>query len=432
MANVMKENIMKNQAQNLYRDGIRCYLPANSTAPVVQAASIRPPVIQPTTLCVLREIMQASHLLQQQIERHILPMSCLSERFVCLGQLTAQARHLLAAEVAQAGGIIEPDGVGATHKEGVSDAVLVDRIFTVIRLPAMSFVQWAMQIVESSTYLLQDLPFAMLSIDEVAALVAAIQALFHHLVSALGGQTGESSGEIEQPSVADPDFLATHHDLIHHWQAITALTRSPMTSAEETAKRERWEKQVTHYRWCVGHHFFFLCTISCRDALEQTVLAFEQGAAEQACAQLALATRFLRATTAAMWYASNFPAPFYQNQVRPYMNEIGPPSGPSGTLMLDYQRLIQAKEGLQQSVVQHYGKQSKAWPQPVRYALQMFHEIYVEDMEQHTLLAASKVGIDSSLTQKVWQADLPAKFAVGNAIDTLRNMTALRRAELKL
>lgn len=422
---------MKNQAQNLYRDGIRCYLPANSTAPVVQAASIQPTVIQPATLCVLREIVQASHLLQQQIERHILPMSCLSESFVCLGQLTAQAHHLLAAEVAQAGGILEPDGVGLTHKEGVSDEVLVDRIFMVIRLPEMSFVQWAMQIVESSTYLLQDLPFAVLSIDEVAALVAAIQALFHRLVSELDGQTSESSGDIEQPSVADRDFLATHHALIHHWQAITALAQSPMPSSEETAKRERWEKQVTHYRWCVGHHFFFLCTIYCSDALHQAAHAFKQGEIDTAAEQLNLATGYLRGTTAAMWYASNFPAHFYQNQVRAYLNEVGPPGGPSGTMMLDYQHLLRGKEVLQQTLLSRYGNNPRQWPPLVRHTVQTFHEIYVEDMEQHTLLAASKVGIDSSLSQKVWQADLPSKFAVGNAIDTLRNMTSLRRTELK-
>lgn len=424
---------MKNQPQPLYNKEIGCYLPANSEIPQAPQQAIAP-----AALSALVEVIRASEQLQQQIEGRLVPMRWLSDGFAHLGALTAHAHHLFAEEMLRSEGEVKNEIKWPAGQEGVAEEALIERVFNITRLAPMSWLQWATQLAESCTHLVSDLSFAVLNIDEMAAMLVAVKSIFTRLAQDLASQPaapthppqpweGLRGGGDPLASQAVLTFWGLHQDRIQRWQTFPDLA----ADAQRVEAWQAWEKQVVFYRWFVGHHFFFLCSIYCHDYLRQATLAFEQDEVECASERLAIAARFLRASTAAMWYTSHFPACLYQNQVRPYLVEVGPPSGASGSLISDYKLVLLAKEALHQLLLCRYGNNTRRWPARVRQSVQYFHEVYVEDMEQHTLLAASKVGLDSSLTQKVWQADLPERYAVGNALDILRNMTGLRKAELK-
>ena len=417
-----------NQDQAFYQAGIRFYLPEDSRLPLGGQSQWSPQCRQ-----ALTGACETAAQLYKQLERRVVTLPYLTSEIGRLGGLVSQAHTLLQLELLSEAETIEigtcPVWDVASGVE-LPDSVLVDRIFNARRLSALSLTRWAYQISETCCYLLQDLPFAILSIDEVAAILYSIHQMFSRLVKDGGIATSErdkNTRDHDAMAVTVSDFLATHDQLTQAWQTMQRNDDCVLASEEQDA----WQRNVVFYRWQIGHHFFFLCVIYGRDALAQAAGAFAEGAETCAAQALMEAGGFLRGSTAAMWYASNFTAECYQTQIRPYLHEVGPPGGPSGTMMFDYEQLKQAKEEVRQLVLARYGKNTHQWPPVVRQSMQNFYEIYIEDMEQHILLAASKVGIDTSLSQKVWQADLPDSFVKGHAIDVLRTMTALRRAEIK-
>ncbi|MER7469097.1 hypothetical protein, partial [Streptomyces sp. NPDC097981] len=178
------------------------------------------------------------------------------------------------------------------------------------------------------------------------------------------------------------------------------------------------------YRWRVGHHLFSFSTIFCRHFLMAAAGPF-RASPERVAALIEDARISLRGTTAAMRYAANMSQGAYLDVIRPSM-EAAWPGGFSGTQHLDYERLKRAREDTRQALLSEYGQLPADWPQEVRLAFGGFCETEVEDLEQHTLIAASKVGTTSSLLTAA--AGGASDWA---AVKQLRSMANKRQRELR-
>ncbi|HEY4222863.1 MAG TPA: hypothetical protein VGO62_16010, partial [Myxococcota bacterium] len=93
---------------------------------------------------------------------------------------------------------------------------------------------------------------------------------------------------------------------------------------------------------------------------------------------------------------------------------------------VSYTLLKRSIASMKSALEERHGKDRARWPDLVFKAAREFAEIYVQDMEQHIRVAATKVGMDASLAQKVWQRDLPSTMRVKNAMELLRDMSAIR------
>jgi 3-phenylpropionate/trans-cinnamate dioxygenase ferredoxin subunit len=126
---------------------------------------------------------------------------------------------------------------------------------------------------------------------------------------------------------------------------------------------------------------------------------------------------FVRATASAMWYTADFPIAFYLEKLRPAMQATGARGGFSGTQNADYERFKAVRETLVEALFETYGDLASQWPRNVLAALLHFHEIEMQAAEHHVLVAASKVQLDQSLSQKATQ---PGSHE--SAVDVLREM----------
>jgi len=130
-----------------------------------------------------------------------------------------------------------------------------------------------------------------------------------------------------------------------------------------------------------------------------------------------------------MWYAGDFPAVLYRDCVRPSMVMPGKASGFSGDQNADYNRMKETKERLKEFLCQGYGPTLTLLSPRLRQAFMNFHEADIEDNEHHLIIAAHKVGMDQSLAQKEWQAELPTHIHRQKAVDVLREMAESKRRE---
>lgn len=302
---------------------------------------------------------------------------------------------------------IRPAVARLTTTTGLDDATVIDNMFRVHRVDGMSPLQFAAQLTRTCQDLLRDLPYAPMNLDEVIALVQAARLMFWLVVEALhvpaAGSSAPAASNVDNPLKA-------------------AWTSPPTTPEDRTA-------QVASYRWLVGHHFFFLCTLYCTHYVTQTCTHLEQGNEESAAVALQIATQFLRSTTSAMWYAVSLPAAAYRNYIRPEIVRLDTGEGLSGTEMNDYKHLHHAKDRLKTLILERYGDVPRQWPQPIYVSCKAFYDIYIQDMEHHTLLAAGKVAQDTSLGQKNWIHELPPEAYVKTGVEVLREMGALRQEE---
>jgi hypothetical protein len=272
---------------------------------------------------------------------------------------------------------------------------IYDRFFHVTRLCGMTVGQLAAQAAATTANLLDDLPRTMLNRSEPACLLYAAALLQRHLGGISGGPPATVSPQ------AAPTYLAADSDPV----------------------------ALTFHRWRVGHHFFALCCQVCADALQAAAEAAAASNVEAAAVAVRVASPLLRGTTAAMWYAADFPRAFYMRYVRPSMAATVAPGGFSGNQNPDHARLSRARRALRETLLETFGTTAGRWPSPLREAMHDFHSTNVEDNEHHTLIAAAKVGQDMSLAQMSWQDQLPAHLRNRSAVDVLRRMTDLKRAE---
>lgn len=291
-----------------------------------------------------------------------------------------------------------------------------DDYFGVVRVDGMGLLLLAGQVVETSQAILRDLPYTLLDRAQVVMLVANIGRMLAALAQRLPDSAG---GPIPQAGSTGSAAIDRCH----------ALRGSLRLCWQQTDAPDGWNETVAFYRWKVGHHFFDLCTIFCGDTLGQAHTAIADGDEPRAVEQLALADAYLRGTTAAMWYAADFPANLYRDSIRPSMIMPGKTSGFSGDQNADYNRMKDAKDQLKEFLCQRYGPDLSGLPPRLLRAFMQFHEADIEDNEHHLIIAAHKVGMDQSLAQKEWQDELPAHAHRQMAVDVLREMAESKRRE---
>jgi hypothetical protein len=254
-----------------------------------------------------------------------------------------------------------------------------DRYFGFRRLPIMSASEIAAETVRTIAQICSDLPSAVLALDELIALLGALAAALRWCSSRT-----PCAGDVAPP---DP-------------------SPNGATSAER--------------RWILGHHLFNLLAMLC---VAELTAATESLAADRVRG----AALYLRGTTAAMWYAGNFPPRVYMEQVRPAMvAHSGTSAGFSGTQNLEYTRLRNAMDAFKEMLPARLGD-ARAWPADLYAAVSDLYEVEVEDVEHHVLIAATKVGRMPSLLQEEVQERLPPGIAVGTAVDMLRDLAEQRR-----
>jgi hypothetical protein len=406
----------------------KAFLPVNPKIPSAQSLNAHYSQVEVMAIqsALTRIKFEATKLLKR-MQHQTISTPQLARRLAHLSDIIARAHALLGLELRLLTQI-ETHGINqkTLFENALSEQdmelwrgyIIYDRYFNVVRLPSMTIGQFAAQVAATSLGVLNDLPFVVLGVDEIIAIVQVIKLMFKSLAQNFypdndGAYTTSEKYEASIPQKSHPNLWAEMWK--HCKDNPNYLTH-----------------RIAFYRWMVGHHFFDLCAIFCYEYLMRASIAFERREENKGAQFLNMATGFLRGTTAAMWYAGNFPARIYQKAVRRSMVQAGAPGGFSGNQNSDYNRLKSAKDTLKQTIFEHYGVNPSDWPALVYNAVKGFHEIYMEDMEQHILIAASKVGTDTSLAQNVWQKGLPVKTHIKNAVDVLRHMAKLRQQEFNL
>ncbi len=200
-------------------------------------------------------------------------------------------------------------------------------------------------------------------------------------------------------------------------------------SSDDALSSTRNPSETAFYRWRNGHHVFALFSIFCRYFLECGLNAVTRQKFDELCGHVNNATVALRGTTAAMWYAADFPRPIYEKEVRPSMETQHTPQGFSGTQNFDYERLKEARDLLHASLVNTLGRRLKRWPKDAGESYLEFKEVELEDMENHILIAAKMVGRGASMfASKDRGGDLPP---APPAVDMLRDMAAVKVQQLQ-
>ena len=294
---------------------------------------------------------------------------------------------------------------------------IYDGYFGVVRISAMTLLRRTAQVAATAQAVLRDLPYTLLDRMQIVMVIANIR----HMLKTVAYRFPSEGSLVPDSPAAQPAHQGA--------EAVRRAYRQCWLSQGNGGVE--WSQAVAFYRWKVGHHFFNLCTIFCTDALREACSAIAEGDEETGVTQLALADSFLRGTTAAMWYAGDFPAVVYQACVRPSMVMPGKASGFSGDQNADYNRMKDAKERLKKVLRQKYGPALAALPARLRSVLMDFHEADIEDSENHLIIAAHKVGTDQSLSQKEWQAELPDSIYRQKAVDVLREIAESKRREFK-
>lgn len=326
-----------------------------------------------------------------------------------------EVKHFISMFNYETGRLATQKGYSQLTEEQHLGYIIYDRYFEVVRVEQMTFLSFTAQVIFTGEAVLDDLSVALLEMDEFTFLIEALYRIILTLVS-----------ELEKSTITTTvwENISNTSDLSELPFFDTAPQLTGLASPD-------YSQQKALYRWKIGHHFFDLCAIFGRRSLKEVHSALcnpVQPDWEKAATDLQAATIFWRGTTAAMWYASNFPAHIYSSIIRPSMVSTRMPNGFSGDQNLDYARLKEAKDELKALLQVH----PALLAHPVfQQALSAFIHIYVLDNESHTLLAAARVGNDTSLVQKEWQAELDMAQLTHrfSAVDVLRQMTELRRQE---
>lgn len=303
----------------------------------------------------------------------------------------------VSAELAAAGaelGALMPAGVPVVAQvettSEVEGSIDYDHYFGFVRVAELPRDVLAAQIVVTCAAVLAEMSTAPIALDESISALDAI---------------GEMLGWCATTSVAVRETASR-------------VAGKPFADASVEVRAE--------YRWIIGHHLFNLSTVFCLAEIQRAqarAVAGDDGATADA---LLAAARYLRATTAAMWFAGVFPAELYLRHVRPSMAVLsGRETGFSGTQNLDYHRLRRAIDGLRIALAATPVRESTV----VRAAHAVFTEIEIQDVEHHILIAAAKVGgTEPSLLSHANRAELPSHVDLVPAVEVLRDLAEQRRA----
>jgi len=409
------------------------FLPADSTFPAVDDFPVTDTSSHADMAYAqsLMRMLHAARTLRDLLESEVVLLPDLATRLSPLRQAVGHLAHALgptlddlaqrtdAQTSALATAVAVAGEVSAENDQATltQQYVIYDRYFNVFRLPTMTSAQFTAQVIRSCQRVVDDLPYALLNCDEVVAIVQAVgemaetlsrrfyplPAAFVPPTSALTKETRGSALSLSSGSVGGPPTLNLSHLRTH---------------------------RMAFERWRGGHHLF-ACSLFCCESLRRADDALKHGHDVATGQHLRHATVFLRGTTAAMWYAGNFPQVVYQQVIRPSMVSAQMPHGFSGTQNADYHRLKAAKAHLQDVLLRRYGRSLTGCSPAIRGPFIMFHETDLADTEAHTQIIISKTGLDQSLTQKEEQAQLPANAPRLNAVAMMRAITDERRQEFE-
>lgn len=337
---------------------------------ILPAIDDRPDVSAREQLDGLTHLYMGLEALRADIRAHVLSGTDLRDRLSALGTLArAAAQERSGVEPA-----VQTPGADPSNDE------IYDKFFHVRRAAGMGGDAFLTQALHVHGALLDDLGESLIGRDEVAALLDALVAQLETFGASHTGGNG-------------------------------SLTVQAASTPQELDGARVW------YRWVTGHHTFALCAIFAREALLRASDALRSGDAAGVEAALLRAGVYVRATASAMWYTADFPISFYMEKLRPAMQATGARGGFSGTQNADYERFKNVREALVEALFETYGDLASQWPRNVLAALLHFHELEVQAAEHHVLVAASKVQLDQSLSQKATQPGSPE-----SAVDVLREM----------
>ena len=195
----------------------------------------------------------------------------------------------------------------------------------------------------------------------------------------------------------------------------------PAQTANATIADSPDEIEPVAGRWRNGHHLFGLCCYFARESLHCALDAAEADRPQECSQQIYAAAKFLSATSATLAYTCDFPASNYLGQIRSAM-----PRGFSGTHNSDFNHFKLLKGKLQVALIRRWGNQPMQWPEEVLAAARHFRSIDLLDLEQHILVAASRIGLGASLKQALESSDH------GSAVEALREMAYARQHDFKL
>lgn len=305
------------------------------------------------------------------------------------GRLAAAARAL-GGQASRAGATL--DAVPDAERSEIEGSTEYDRFFGVRRVAMLSAELMADQIAVTACAVLTELSYSVLSGDETTAILYALSDML---------AWGSALSRVSRRALRD-----------------LVVPGDPASGPTE-ARAE--------YRWVIGHHFFNLASMFCLDAITTAQACATGGDDDGAAAALMSAARHLRATTAAMWFASVVPVAAYLRHIRPAMAAAsGNEAGFSGTQNLDYFRMRRAVDEFRKTL----GGAPAAALHKTRAAHALFTEIEIEDVEHHVLIAAAKVGgTEPSLLTSTSLAGLPAELERVPAVEVLRDLAEQRRTD---
>lgn len=389
---------------------LRVYVPAVPTGRTLQQTIIGLSELDGDTLSYTAQVAAAAkdlvaHFSSQAVTAGELPALLAPMRHslhALLANLNSDYRALLAHATdetnAESVRWLLPADSPAERQHGY---IVCDRYFRFVRVRDLPAGEWLGSLAFVALALVDDLPHALLNWDEMIALLKGLSLYFAWIVSA---------AEYTLPTPPPP--------------AAPTNWPQPWQSEAETVGRT---VAIAYYRLLVGHHWWQHLTILARDCFERSAAAFAQGDDEAGTHWLGQATWLFRSTTACMWYASIFPLHTYQTELRPTMVETDAVDAQAQHLA--YNLLKQAINQLKHTLDERNSLGNSPLSGQAHQAVKEFYEVFVQDMEQHILIASSKVGMDASLAQKVWQHTLPPNIRPKNAMDLLRDMATMRQRE---
>lgn len=378
------------------------FLPANSLIPWnTPAANVDHGALGSLLKATLAESGNvAQHLTQRVLAYHQLPglLQPLMGLLEAIQQTVAEELASLDTHTADPAILAQLQADQPAHM--IEHYRIYDDYFQVHRLAQMNSAQFVGQVVGCARNVLLDLPYTQMDCHQLANLIATLTLMFQELTEHF-----PASDDIA-PEVP---LSLSHHQVAASW--------------ESDVDDEKWAEQLAFFRWRLGHHFFNLCNIFARDLLCRVQAHPDDS---QAAQHLCRAGECLLGTSFAMWYAGNFMPSIYESTVRPSMVMPNSNSGFSGDQNLDYNRFKQVKDDL----LDQFRRAATPRSPALLAALASFQEADLLDKEQHLVLVAAKVGNAQSLSQEVWQAELPPEIPKLSAVDILREMLQAQREQL--
>lgn len=329
------------------------------------------------SVCV--EFEKAQILTPNEVQRHL---SHLHKVFYCASDITSTLTQNETIE-------LNTDFDGRTSEFQNSKYWNYDKYFNIVRYDNASPMVFIDQFLLVCRNQFQNLIHSQIALSELTIVLKGTCKMYELLCSELDDQT--------------PNTVT--------WQLTDTIQPLSMKNHGEYAL----------HRWKLGHHFY-ACFLMFSKAELKKAMSCGTTSTIQCIENMAL---LFRSSTSAMWLASIFPAQMYIEVVRPSMVSTHTPGGFTGKHNRDFMNWKSAKDDL----LHHFGQHASVSPATLA-ALRDFADKYLQDGEQHILLAAAMVGDKCSLTLQYAQKNRGVKFN-GSAVDMLRDILSERHDEVE-